>query len=290
MSTILLLHGEDASILDSSTLNTKTITPFNSAVTSATSSKFGAKSIYTPQAGYFEVNYDTDFDFGSQDFCIEWFSATTGFDGNGRACIMEIASNVSHSAFSVRVIHRNNGNVYFYVKEAGGTESPQLMGSTFMTAGGPTDYHHLALVREGTTIRMYIDGVASPGSYTIGTNSLYFDSNHRFRMGSMIASVNRFTGYIDDVRVVTGSPVYTANFTPPTSSLEEFVSTIIKHLVKDMNDGNIYNIVAAALNQIGNGALTESMFTTSGMDDLTELTQTLINQMTTPRLYTYKKE
>ena len=64
---------------------------------------------------------------------------------------------------------------------------------------------HVALVRSGTTVTIYINGTAS-GTVTDSTNF----TDNSFYAGNSLA------GYISNLRVNKGTAVYTANFTPPT--------------------------------------------------------------------------
>jgi len=75
-------------------------------------------------------------------------------------------------------------------------------------------WSHIAVVRSGSTVSVYINGVASATTDTqtgtIGNGSL--------RIGADQPAANRFAGYISNFRV-DPSAVYTANFTVPTRPL-----------------------------------------------------------------------
>lgn len=77
-------------------------------------------------------------------------------------------------------------------------------------------WSHVALVRSGSTITRYINGVAD-GS---GSNSGNFNGTS-FNIGGNPhpgGNTGYFNGYIDDFRVTRGVARYTSNFTPPTSA------------------------------------------------------------------------
>ena len=80
---------------------------------------------------------------------------------------------------------------------------------------------HVALVRSGSTVKLYMDGIASATtaitSSTLGSSTVNFD----------IGNGNVPACYMSNVRVVKGSAVYTANFTPPTSPLTAITNTVL---------------------------------------------------------------
>ena len=70
-------------------------------------------------------------------------------------------------------------------------------------------WYHLAVVRSGTTMTLYVDGV-SKGSYASASTDFSYS-------GSKYVG-NTVNGYIDDLRITKGYARYTANFTPPTAA------------------------------------------------------------------------
>jgi hypothetical protein len=77
-----------------------------------------------------------------------------------------------------------------------------------------TTWTHVAVVRVGTTVTLYVNGT-SAGSYaSASTNLIYSGIKY---IGSLGGSSN-MNGYIDDLRITKGYARYTANFTPPTAA------------------------------------------------------------------------
>ena len=74
---------------------------------------------------------------------------------------------------------------------------------------------HLALVRNGSTLTLYVNGVSEATSTqtaaVVGTANRWWIGT----AGDSIAG-SYFNGYVDDLRVTNGIARYTANFTPPT--------------------------------------------------------------------------
>ena len=88
---------------------------------------------------------------------------------------------------------------------------------TFTTAVSASAWHHIAFCRVGTTLTCYLDGVSvgipattsydfiSPDTFTIGRNPG--------------ANAQYLNGYLSNLRIVKGTAVYTAPFTPSTTNL-----------------------------------------------------------------------
>jgi hypothetical protein len=74
-------------------------------------------------------------------------------------------------------------------------------------------WNHLALVKIGTTYKIYVNGVGTAG--TTITNTAFSDA-----VGISIGANNSkyVTGYISNARIVKGTGVYTGNFTPSTTT------------------------------------------------------------------------
>jgi hypothetical protein len=95
-------------------------------------------------------------------------------------------------------------------------------GVTAMSTVTPTinAWNHIAFVRVGTTTSGYVNGVlAGTTTYTPGTTSAVSVGRYN---GSPFYY---FPGYISNLRVVNGTAVYTANFTPPQAILPVVTNT-----------------------------------------------------------------
>ena len=115
-------------------------------------------------------------------------------------------------------------------------------------------WHHIAVVRSGSTITAYLDGVAKGTTSCTGTfmNSLstVYIGKNSWRSGYLNASIS-------NMRYVVGTAVYTANFTPPKSVLTAISGTQFLFLANDVNfplkDSGPNNIT---VNAIGGSTLT----------------------------------
>jgi hypothetical protein len=86
-------------------------------------------------------------------------------------------------------------------------------------------WHHYAIVRNGTTFTIYINGISretATSSVNIGAQG------GSFIFGDVSTTTNTpFFGYITNFRLVNGTAVYTSNFIPSTSPLTAIPNTQI---------------------------------------------------------------
>jgi hypothetical protein len=122
-------------------------------------------------------------------------------------------------------------NLAIGLSSTGTTSSPTWIQSTGYTI--PTNtWIHVAAVRSGTTISLYINGTLNvsgtfSGSVYTGTTQVMFGRNPD--------NGQSYTGYISNLRIIKGTALYTANFTPSTSPLTVVANTSL--LLKCDNAG-----------------------------------------------------
>ena len=75
-------------------------------------------------------------------------------------------------------------------------------------------WFHIAVVRKGTTTKVYINGVQGFS----GTDTKLYSGTF-LNIGCINSLTNNWIGYIDDFRVTKGVALYTTTFTPPASAL-----------------------------------------------------------------------
>jgi hypothetical protein len=91
------------------------------------------------------------------------------------------------------------------------TAVPSLISSTTTPLAS---FNHIAAVRNGNVYTLYINGT-SVGTSTSATTAT--DSGTALNIARNSDNLINFTnGYVSNIRIVKGTPVYTGNFTPPT--------------------------------------------------------------------------
>ena len=166
------------------------------------------------------------FDFGTGDYTIESWINIPDVTSTWQAFISR-----GYTTTGGWRLYKNSGNsdLRFY-----------YTGTSYIsaTSTGLVDntWHHIAVVRSSGTITIYVDGV-SKGSGSDGSTSNN-PGSYAIEIGSGVhSSTFPITGYMSDVRIVKGTAVYTADFTPPTTPLTAITGTSL--LLKGTNAGII---------------------------------------------------
>ena len=195
---------------------------------------------------YLTVPTNTAFDMGAGDFTLEaWVLTDTTTNRN-------------------IVAREYNGNASNYTTFVWSTT--QFVASTSATAWdvnftwslpSANQWHHYALVRNGNVYSVYIDGIRVGTQTVAGTLINGFGSalTIGYRNGQSLPS-----GSLSNVRIVKGTAVYTANFTPPTSALTAISgtslltlqsSTIIDNSTNGFTITNVGSVAMAASSPFG---------------------------------------
>ena len=202
--------------------NSLSVTAAGGAGISSAQSKFGGYSALFDGTDDALVvsNAGDDFDFGTGDFTIELFFYQTS--NSSRNDITGTYSGASTGwGISTNTSLTNEIILYF--------------GNSTILSSGASAYdlntwHHLAIARSGSSIKMFIDGSA----VATATNTTNVNSGYNLRVGAVPSSVDAtflfFSGYIDDYRILKGYAKYTADFVPPTSAVGTSVSETVNDL------------------------------------------------------------
>jgi len=123
-----------------------------------------------------------------------------------------------------------NGSSYFAINVNPGTGLNIYLNSSGTTFSA-TDivpaintWNHIALVRNGSTVKVYLNGVASSTTAT-NSSTLGFSGYVLYLASIGTQSTGSTVGYVSNVRIVNGTALYTSNFTPPTAPLTAVANT-----------------------------------------------------------------
>ena len=198
--------------------NASTVTA-SGAVISTSQSRFGNSSGYFA-GGANRLTIPDSLGFtANDDFTVEaWIRPTqwnSGFELNAFILQADNFDNNNNRSWGLFVY---DGSAGFYYTRDGVTDRTFACNATVPL----NEWTHMAVSIEGTTLRVFING------QLVGTSSVHmpiFNSSADLCIGTFGKYAEdgyeglSFTGYIDDLRIVTGKAIYTANFTPPTSQL-----------------------------------------------------------------------
>ncbi len=132
------------------------------------------------------------------------------------------------------------GALFLFISNSAGTAFAINGASTSLTVS-LNQWQHLALVKNGTSLILYKNGVAgstATSSQAVGTSA---DTT---LMAGAADGIQKVDGYMSNFRIVKGTAVYTANFTPPTAPLTAISGTSL--LLNGTNAG-IYDATAKNL-------------------------------------------
>ncbi len=121
-------------------------------------------------------------------------------------CVFKAADGIGFS--NISVLRNTSGNLLLFMN-----------GGTRITSGSAVSngaWHHVAVERIGSTVKLYVDGV-SQGTYT--SSSTYDIYELYYGSYSYDGTTYPLKGSIDDARWVVGESVYGADFTPPAAEM-----------------------------------------------------------------------
>lgn len=212
----VLLHfdGTDASttFTDSCT-SPNTFTASGNAQLDTAQSQFGGSSgLFDGTGDYISCADGVNLELRDNDFTIDfWFRANhtglgsvrgflgkfTGYDGNNHAFAAFLnASNITEFSFG------------------DGTSRTIIVGTTPFDSITNPGWHHYAVVRRADEIRLFIDGVMEASTTFTGS---ILNSTDTLVVGSGNATLNPYTGWIDELRIAIGESTWWDDFTPPTA-------------------------------------------------------------------------
>ena len=118
-------------------------------------------------------------------------------------------------------------------------------------------WQHVAVTRNGTTVRLFVNGVVVLTSTVSGGLN---NCPSPLTVGST-QSTDYFNGYISGLRIVKGSAVYAGAYTPPTSTLTAISGT---SLLLNFEDAAITDTTSNMDIEVGGSAVSSSMVTKFG--------------------------
>tara|TARA_S200002703_G_scaffold27570_2_gene23581 strand:- start:143 stop:2704 length:2562 start_codon:yes stop_codon:yes gene_type:complete len=203
--------------------NTKTLpfAPYDAQEYSA--ADHGGSIVFDGSGDYLATAADSSLTVGTGQFTLE--------------CWFKVNADTQYTLLALMNGSTNVMNIFYYHTNdsIGIVDSGWVTGNT----GSGTNHdiidlniwHHLALVRDATNMKLYVNGVERHSA----ANSTNYN-NDRIWIGANQYG-NNLSGNISDVRLVKGTAVYTSNFTPPTAPLTAITNT--KLLVQSTDAGII---------------------------------------------------
>ena len=182
-------------------------------ITTAQSKWGGASADIAGSGNYLTSAAGSQWDFGTGAFCVEMWVRSTS-----TATFQTVASSNTWSTgdgdWALYTRHGGFQKVTFTYKQD--INFVQVDSSTINVHDG--SWHHVAVTRSGSTIRIFVDG-AQLGSATYAGQ--LGRSDKTLTLGAHPGDSRSFTGNLDDIRITKGVARYTAAFTAPTEAFPD---------------------------------------------------------------------
>ena len=171
------------------------------------------KSLYR-----WHLSLNPAFNFGAGNFTIEFWMYVTATPSTEQYFLAVGPAGSGGVTRGWRMAAHNGtaAGIYF---------SPTGIGSEVLLGSFPnaSAWHHIAIVRNSTTITGYVDGIALGTTINASTTAITdITSGDYSFVGGMLNSGATprlfYNGYIDDLRITKGVARYTGTFTPSTSA------------------------------------------------------------------------
>lgn len=199
---------------------------------SSTTIKSNLVTVTSPVSGY-SVYFDGDGDyittasssqlgFDTGDFTVEcwvYFKSTSNYqllamlgDGIDAVPVQRLCS---------WSLYLGDGGLNFH------RYTPSFTGASFSWSPTVDQWYHVTVTRSGSSLRAFVNGTQIGSTLTNSTNYSVVNQTP-LHVGRFIASGGRsyfLNGYISNLRVIKGTALYTANFTPPATSLSAVAGT-----------------------------------------------------------------
>jgi hypothetical protein len=223
VSLLLTGQGTDGSsaIVDSSS-NAWTIANSSNLVKyNATSPQVGSTSMrFSGTGNYLRIPQTGVANFGSGNFTIEGWMKFDSFASTQTILWLNGAPGIN--VFAGIRVDLNNTSPGLFRQLIGYTGTSWATSTLYTTTVMSTNtWYYYTMVRNGTTIKVYVNGVAE-ATYTVGANSIYSAAENWIsakNTGTALSPTvyQPITGYIEQLRITTGVARYTADFTPPNT-------------------------------------------------------------------------
>lgn len=195
----------------------KGITAIGNAQIDTAQSKFGGSSALFDGTGDYLTSAAGSIEFGSDNFTMEGWIYLNGNQNTKYVMGVGLSGGSNRSAF---VFLGGTQKVEIYFSNSGSSWTAYNLGNTVVTANA---WHHIAAVKSGTDVQIYLDGVAD-GSGQVGTASGTAYAGQIPYIGG--DTTYQFNGWIDEVRF-SKTARYTATFTPSTTAFVNDDNTVL---------------------------------------------------------------
>lgn len=196
----------------------QTLTANGNAQISTAQSKFGGASLGLDGTGDFVTSSYASSPIGTGDFTVEFWVRPNVMFGVDYNVLSIMNATTSTNAFIGNDSAFGDGtNMRFAIRNDAQTTNLDIR-SAVNRIGDETTFYHVACVADGSTGRLYINGVQEASGSITGTRTATFTN---LNLGRLHASATRYlNGHLDDVRITKGVCRYPSGttFSPPSAA------------------------------------------------------------------------
>lgn len=197
----------------------------------------------TPQ--YLEIADSPNLELGSSDFTIEGW---VYFDVYPAGSSAVVSKGSSFGSYLLNIVpFAGNIAFIFYFSYDGSSWAGSVNFNDSSNIKIKT-WVHLAVTRSGDTIRTFLNGQFK-NSVNVGSNALH-DNSLPLNVGRYPAG-GVLDGRLSDVRIIKGTALYTATFTPPTAPLAPVTNT---QLLLSFANAGVYDSTGQNMLRLVSGA------------------------------------
>jgi hypothetical protein len=237
IANTILLTCQSNRFIDNSTSNFSlttngtppSIQPFSPFVPSAAYSKnkVGSSILFNASSDYIQSGqYLQSFNPGSNNFTMECWAYITA--GGNRDDLIQFAAATGNNRYGL--VFQTTGNLDYI--SGVGSPATSLISVSITDAAFMNRWNHIAVSRNSGTSRLYLNGalIGNTADTSTWTDPL------RFTSGKDPAGSTYVAGYVSNIRLLNGTGLYPAAFTPPTTPLQPIGNTV---LLINSSDGGI---------------------------------------------------
>lgn len=207
---VLMLHmnGTDGSTtFTDSSASSHTVTANGNAQIDTAQFKFdSASGLFDGTGDYLTSTDSADWFMGTGDFTIDFWWRFNSVTGN--------AWFISQASSTTNIVQFIKGGNNLVIQKTEGGIDHTFLSYDWITNDNPTTgvWYHLAVTRSSNTFRIFVDGVEKAS----GTSSEdWFDISGSLYIGERIDGAGYINGWMDSLRIVKGTALWTNSFTPP---------------------------------------------------------------------------
>lgn len=220
-NTVLRISAEgpngSPSIYDSSASLRSLSSGGNPRVDTGTA-KVGSGSLYLNGSSFVSALPNSEFNYGSGAFTLDfWFKPQVlPTSGAQAAMLVQANAQAADSSLGGAGLELFGSKLAFVGTIGGVTYHPFYNNTILSSALSANTWYHGALVRSGSTVTLYLNGVSQGSVAVSGSANASNGSLSLGRYGEYAG--NYFQGWLDEVRIAKGLARWTANFNPDDGS------------------------------------------------------------------------